>query len=336
MKFGEFIADKAVSLVLTAVCYGMMLIFLFAYRNSTEEIITISLVYWIAAFLRIIAEYLRKSRFYKELFRSLDGLDRKYLVTEMIQRPDFYEGRLLYDAMLEADRSMCENVSEIQRNSKALREYIELWVHEIKLPVASLMLMCHNDSSGEKYLRQLKRVDDYIENVLFYSRSENAEKDYIIKKVPLKKAFTESALKNREELLLMGVQLETENLEAEVMTDEKWLEYIISQLFSNSLKYFDDEPNPTIKVSAVENESFTELHFYDNGAGIPECDIARIFDKTFTGENGRTHQKSTGMGLYIVKSLCGRLGASINVSSKRGEYTEFIIRFGRNDFFNVT
>ena len=206
----------------------------------------------------------------------------------------------------------------------------ELWVHEIKLPVAGLQLMCHNDGA-QRYAEQLRRIDEYIENVLYYARSGSAEKDYIIKPVSLTRAFADIAVRNRCELQERGISLHTADLSAEVMTDGKWLEFMLGQLMSNSIKYGASE----ISVSAEELPDRTVLRFRDNGIGIPAGDLPYIFDKSFTGENGRTHTKSTGMGLYIVKKLCDRLGHSAEVSSVQGEFTEIALTFGKTELYKV-
>ena len=249
----------------------------------------------------------------------------------MTEKPEFYDGKLLNEVIREADKSMCEHIAEYRHQSEDFREYIELWVHEIKLPVASLQLMCHNDGIS-RYSEQLKRIDGYIENVLYYARSENAEKDYIIKEISLKRIFADTAIKNREALQEQNVSIRTENLDVSVMTDGKWLEYIFVQLMSNSLKYFSSEREPEIFVYAENKSDRVIFHFRDNGIGIPEQDLSKIFEKSFTGENGHHHAKSTGMGLYIVKKLCDKLGHGISAASAEGEYTDIIITFGKDNF----
>ena len=281
--------------------------------------------------------FIRKKAFYDELREKLGSLDKKYLIHEMLKRPDFYEGQLMYDALYEANKSMCENVAVYKRSSDDFREFIEMWVHEVKLPVASLQLMAHNSGgeTGEKFLEQLRRIDGYTDQVLYYARSENAEKDYIIKETSLRRMVANVALKDREALQLAGVSVETEGLDISVMTDGKWLEFILGQFMSNSLKYIASGREPVIKVSAEELDDRVLLHFRDNGIGIPVSDLPRVFEKSFTGENGRTRAKSTGMGLYIVKSLCDRIGHSIKAESVKGEYTEFTIGFAKNEYYRM-
>ena len=209
-----------------------------------------------------------------------------------------------------------------------------MWVHEAKLPVASLTLMCHNsEEPDEKMIAQLKRLDDNIENVLYYARSEASEKDYLIKEVSLKKTFSAVAVKNMDTLQALGFEVKTEGLDISVLTDGKWLEYILGQLMANSIKYATEERGRKLLVTAKENEKAVTLHFYDNGVGISKADIPYVFEKSFTGENGRNGAKSTGMGLYIVKSLCDRLGHGISIDSEKDSYTEVTITFPKNDFY---
>lgn len=337
MRFREYIRDRLWFYIITAVAAGLLYLFLTAYRVSVQLMLITGAILLLFVCAEELIGFIRKKAFYDELREKLGSLDKKYLIHEMLKRPDFYEGQLMYDALYEANKSMCENVAVYKRSSDDFREFIEMWVHEVKLPVASLQLMAHNSGgeTGEKFLEQLRRIDGYTDQVLYYARSENAEKDYIIKETSLRRTVANVALKDREALQLAGVSVETEGLDISVMTDGKWLEFILGQFMSNSLKYIASGREPVIKVSAEELDDRVLLHFRDNGIGIPVSDLPRVFEKSFTGENGRTRAKSTGMGLYIVKSLCDRLGHSIKAESVKGEYTEFTIGFAKNEYYRM-
>lgn len=337
MKLGSYIRDRLWYYLIAAAALGLMLLFLAAYRVSGQLIIFITSIYLISVFFEELTGYLRKRQFYAELHQKLDELDQKYLIHEMINKPDFLEGEILYNALCDANKSMCEKVAEHKRRSDDFRDFIEMWVHEVKLPVASLQLMAHNhrDELGEKFTEQLRRIDDYTDQVLYYARSKNAEKDYIIKETSLKRAVANVAIKNREAAQLAGASIETEGLDVTVLTDGKWLEFMLGQFMANSLKYTVENREPVIHISAEELDDKVLLHFRDNGAGIPESDIPRVFDKSFTGENGHTYAKSTGMGLYIVKNLCDRLGHGISAVSERGSFTELTIAFAKNDHYLI-
>ena len=330
MKLTEYLKDRISAYMIWAITWFLAVIILFAFHVQIQAVVIVSVILLIGVLCAETWNYLRKNKYYSKMLSDLEQLDKKYLLSEMAECPDFLDGRIIYEVMRETNKSMCEQISEHRRDSQSFREYIEMWVHEIKLPVAGLQLMCHNDGNS-KYAEQLRRIDDYIENVLYYARSGNAEKDYIIKSVSLKRTFAETAVRNRVELQEHGISVHTEGLDVQVMTDGKWLSFMIGQLMGNSMKYEAED----IFVTAEDKPEKTVLHFRDNGIGIPKSDIPYIFDKSFTGENGRTHSKSTGMGLYIVKKLCDKLGHGIEVNSIQGEFTEFSITFGKNDLYNV-
>lgn len=336
MKFGKFLSDKSVYLSITIGTWLIIWDFLAVFKIKSGQILIIGIIYFVADISKILWEFLRKRDFYKDVTYNCDSLEKKYLLSAMTESPEFYEGRIFYDVLCETNKSMCDNVTEYRKSSEEFQEYIELWVHEVKLPVASLLLMCHNNSEiDSKYNEQLRRIDDYIENVMYYVRSENVKKDYIIKEVSLKRAFANIAIKNREELQERNVILRTENLDIKVMTDSKWLEYIIGQIVANSMKYFSNHREPEIFVYTTDSSEKTTLHIRDNGIGIPASDLPYIFEKSYTGSNGHTHAKSTGMGLYIIKNLCDSLGHEVKAVSVLNEFTDISISFGKDNFIKM-
>lgn len=332
MRFSEYLKDNIAGLLISLGTWLFIAFFLLCFKTQTELVIFVSIVFLIGMTLHFVWGYFRKRNFYNSLTNGISQLDKKYLITEIIEKPDFIEGKIIYDALYEAGKVMNENIYTYRKGFSDFREYIELWVHETKLPIASLLLMSHNDGkNGTKYAEQLHRIDSYIENVLYYSRSESADKDYIIKPTVLGAVFKNVAVKNRDELLNLGVSINIDGLEKEVMTDGKWLEFILNQLISNSTKYFAENRDPEISVFTEESSDIISLHFKDNGEGISTTDLPYIFNKSYTGENGHNHSRSTGMGLYIVKNLCNRLGHKISAESVKGEFTDIIITFGKND-----
>lgn len=334
MKLKDFLKDKVFVYITSILIFLLMVLFLAAFHSPIRLTVILSVIFWLFILTIEAWDFMRKNSFYNDLTSKLDSLDKKYLISEMIKTPSFLEGKILNDVLHETDKSMVESVSAYRRNISEFREFIEIWVHEIKLPISSLLLMSHNHKSeiSSKAHEQLRRIDNYTDQVLYYARSENAEKDYLIKQNSLKRVVSNTALKNREDLLLNNVQIKTEDLDVDVMTDSKWIEYILGQLLTNSMKYFSNDRAPIVNIYAEDFSDRTVLHFIDNGIGIPASDLPYIFEKSFTGENGRIHAKSTGMGLYIVKNLCDRLGHNISLRSIQNEFTEFTITFAKNDF----
>ena len=336
MTFRNYLKDHIALLLMNGIILLMILIFLRAFRVEVSAVFVVVCLYVAAMILSLLWDFIRKKKFYDHLINSMQELDKKYLVSEMISSPGFYEGEIWTEVLADCDKSMAEWVAEYRRQNQLFREYIETWVHEAKIPIASMRLMCHNHPDLDaKMIAQLKQLDDDINNVLFYARSENAQKDYIIKETSLKKVFHEVAMNNRVILQLMDAEIAPRNLDILVMTDEKWLEFMLGQIISNSIKYCDAERKLKLEIWAEEISDKVMLHFRDNGIGIPASDLPRVFDKTFTGENGRKGSASTGMGLYIVRNLCDKLGHGINISSRESEYTEVTLTFSRNDFYKM-
>lgn len=334
MTIREYLWDRRAGYGTLAAALSLSLLFLAAFRTAAAAMWLLSGIFLISVTLHSIWDYTRKKAYYNRVLTSLEDLDQKFLLPEMLPEPLFYEGTLLGQVLSECCKSMTEHVAEHRRQNREFREYIELWVHEVKIPVASLQLMVHNLADpSEKMSVQLRRIDDDIEQVLYYARAENAEKDYLIQETPLQKIFGSTAVKNREALQMAGAQLETAGLEARVLTDAKWMEFILGQLLDNSLKYRSPDRPLQIRVWAEEQKDGVSLHYRDNGIGIPAEDLPYIFEKTFTGSNGRLASRSTGMGLYLVKNLCRRLGHRIEAVSAPGEYAEFTIVFSRNTLF---
>ncbi len=337
MKFSKYIKDNYLTLLLFSFIIAIIELILITFETNKQAIIGVAITAIIGCIVGIVYNFERKRKFYNKFLNDLDLLDKKYLITEMIEKPDFYEGKIIYDALYEIDKSMVERIKEYSLSIADFKEYIELWIHEVKLPLASMNLILHNhkELSDKKVVEQLKRIDDDVEQVLYYVRSENAEKDYLIKETELKKVISNVAIKNKDILLENNINFEVEVGDTKVFTDSKWLEFIINQIVSNSIKYVRDNAEHYIKITIEENNKNVILKIYDNGIGIAKSDIHKVFDKTFTGKNGRKVETSTGMGLYIVKQLCKKLGHKITIDSEENKYTEVSILFGKNDFYEV-
>ena len=283
----------------------------------------------------IFYPYFRKKHFYNELLSNLKELDQKYLILETLPQASFYEGKLLSEILYEVDKSMFENISKYKENTDDFKDYLEMWIHEAKIPISSLTLMLHNDNKiDKKYLEQIKRLDNYIDQVLYYVRSNYTEQDFVFKEMSLEKLISNVALKNKDDLLENKIDLYVDVKDITVSTDPKWLEFILNQIINNSIKYKNTKiKNSYIKIEAHEAKDTIKLSITDNGIGILEKDLSKVFNKSFTGENGRLRIKSTGMGLYIAKKLCTKLGHKIEITSEVNKMTIVTITFGKNNFY---
>lgn len=337
MKFGSFLKDRLYSIIIALFCYFIILLVLLAYKSDKAIVIAITIILLVTYNILFLTDFLRKQKFYTDLLTNIDNLDKAYLVLETLNRPEFYEGKLLYQALYEINKSMNENVRIEEEQLLNNKEYIEMWIHEVKRPLASLVLTLNNHKNilDRKTKNILKRLEDYVDQVLYYVRSENAEKDYFIKEIDLSKVIKNVGIKNMDDLLDNKVEFMFDKTNYKVLTDSKWLEFILNQIINNSIKYKRNIDNSYIKIYVEDNLNTTILIIEDNGIGIKSSDIRQVFDKTFTGTNGREKTTSTGMGLYIAKNLCKKLGHKIEIESKENEYTRVFITFAKNKFYDV-
>ena len=337
MKVGKYIKDKSFSIILRSILLVLIIVLMLLFQVPYALPVMVVVLFVVTELTVFFIYYLKRKKFYDTLRFNLERLDPKYLVLETIEEPTFYEGQLWYQYLYEINKSMCENVKEFQMSMEEFKDYIEMWVHEVKLPIASLLLMCHNhkDNMDEKYAEQLRKLDSYTEQVLYFVRSEHAEKDFLIKEVELSKLITKVALTHKDDLLNYNVAFQVEGLDKVVLTDGKWLEFILNQIINNAIKYRDTDKEASICITAKEFADKTVLYIKDNGIGVSESDLGRVFEKSFTGENGRQRAKSTGMGLYIAKKLCAKMGHILKIESKKGLYTSVSIIFAKNDYYKM-
>lgn len=335
-SFRPFLHDRIFSILIYTGALLVILVFGLAFHIAIDFLILVIILLVAAGLLSFLIEYFRRRRFYRALLVNLATLDRAYLVLETVEEPTFYDGKIFYDALYAVNKSLQEEIRRYADNTREFQEYIEMWIHEVKTPLSALMLINANSksSSRQAIAVEIQRLDDYTEQVLYFVRAENAEHDYLITKVPLAKLV--AAVANRHQSLLCSKQIEftTTGLDKIVSTDAKWLEFILNQIINNSIKYGATK----IAVSAVTKNDRICLRIHDDGIGISEKDLPRIFEKSFTGRNGRSNTKiapSTGMGLYIAKSLCDRLGHQIEVISEPGQGTTVELTFGQSEFYKV-
>lgn len=337
MSFKKYLNEYKLAIILTLLSYFLIFSLLMIFKINIALIILCELILIVLMLAILIGEYFRRRKFYNELLNNTNRLDKKYLVLETINKPNYYEGELIYQTLYEIDKSMIEHIKEYEDSIDEFKDYVELWIHEVKIPLMSLMLKCHNnkDKIDRTFEEQIRKLDNYIEQILYYVRSEETNKDFSIKNVELKKVISRTALRNKDDLLENKINLMVENVDFVVLSDSKWLEFIINQIINNSIKYRNNKVENYIKITAKEDSDKIVLSILDNGIGIEKADLSRVFEKTFTGSNGRIVTSSTGMGLYIVNKLCQKLGHVISIDSEINNYTCVNITFFKNDFYNL-
>lgn len=330
MSFGLFL-EKNIIFILFQFVFCVILFFIF-FLLEIPFIFTILLVLFILlfTFLYLYFIYFLKKRKALQMIHSCDKLKEKYYISEIIRKDDSIEGYPYYYVLKEASKAMNDKISDIEKNERDYEEYIESFAHEIKTPIAALSLYADNMKDASlKY--EIRKIEEYVEQVLYYARSDTAEKDYFVKKIKLNEIIHPLILKDKDVLLNNEIKLNVHDLEVLVYTDEKWLSFMIRQVLNNAIKYLDKEEK-TIEIYSEVHDNQVVLVILDNGCGIRASDAPRVFDKGFTGSN-RKKEYATGIGLYLVKKLSEKLDIAVSIESKYQEYTKVSFVFPKSKMY---
>lgn len=333
MSLRDYLKSRTGIIVLNIISLLTLIIFLISTGNTFDTIKVIMVVWILILGVFLIYEYKKRKVFFSEVLRCVENLDKKYLISEIIEEPPYIEAGLYYYLLKKASKSMRDEINIEKNKRKDYKEYIEQWVHEVKTPISLIKLIEENNKTNKSssVLQQLEDIDRYVEQALFYARSEDVEKDYLIKEISLEECVHRVITRNKQVFILNNIDIEIDNIDINVYCDSKWLEFILNQIIVNSVKYRNNE-NPMIKIKSVPIKNGNQLIIEDNGIGIPKEDLNRVFEKGFTGNKGRLAIKSTGIGLYLCKKLCDKLGLLIKIESEENLYTKVIITFPKGNF----
>lgn len=218
-----------------------------------------------------------------------------------------------------------EVVSDKQREYAEMVDYYTIWVHQIKTPIASMRLTLQNEDTAlsRQLTNDLFRIEQYVEMVLTFLRLNSKSTDYVLKEYDLDGILRQSVRKFAGEFISRKLSLNYESLHTVVLTDEKWFSFVIEQVLSNALKY---TPSGSISITM---EDGNRLCIRDTGIGIAAEDLPRIFEHGYTGYNGRMDKKASGIGLYLCKRICERLGHRIEAQSEVEKGTCIILDLSR-------
>ena len=279
----------------------------------------------------LAAGFLRDREFYQQLDLFCDSPENARYLSSILDEPRTLEGSIAYRALAVQGKAASDELAARSRDMKEYRDYIELWVHEAKTPIASAQLALSNLHGPEinKVRGDLDRIESRVEQALYYARSATLSEDFSIEELNLA-ALARKACRQRSRTLI-GAQVSLEfaiDDELKVLADAKWTDFIIGQVLENSAKY----GAKTIRFESTVKDAGTkdgciELAIGDDGNGIPAADVPRVFDRGFTGSRGRTHHKATGMGLYLAAVACERMGLGLRVSSEEGTGTTITLTF---------
>ena len=321
-----------ISFLLTnLVCMVALTVFLLVCDISISAVLLILVVWALVLLVGLFLTYWKRDRQMRQLLDMAEQLSERYLISEVMELPEQAEDQVYYRLLKMSGKSMLEQISEVKRERLEYKEYIEQWIHEIKTPITAMKLLCENHRTDwtKELLVELEKTNRFTEQALYFARSEYTEKDYSVREIALTQIVHQAIADNKYLLLQSGMRLEVEEIQDTVYSDEKWVRFILNQLIANAVKYRAGQP--VLRFSACRQQNQVVLMVEDNGIGISPSDLPRIFEKGFTGQNGRIVQQSTGIGLYLCKRLCEKLGIGISANSE-GKGTTISLFFHINDF----
>lgn len=329
MTILQYLQNRKGVLLLSLLCGIINIIVLFLYGNDMEPILYAFVIYFIFLLFLSIFDYGKLAKKHKILlsYDSTAGTP----ITELLPEKE----------LLAADyQNILLNLEELQRNQtnaytgheKELSDFYTLWVHQIKTPIAALRLLLQTSPDNISGMKsELFKIERYVDIILGYLRMENINQDLLLKHYSLE-ALVKQAVKKYSPLFIHSkLSLTLENLSLSVLTDEKWLVFSIEQLLSNAIKYTHSGGIRIYANAVLDNDILTTtLVIEDTGIGIAPQDLPRIFERSFTGYNGREDKKASGLGLYLCKTILTRLGHEISITSRLREGTRVTITFTEN------
>ena len=298
-------------------------IMFYLYNLPLEALIYTGSFCFLAALIASFSDFVN----YKESYKKLNFLeqnilnDLEALPKSLAIRIDYYH-KIIEKLYEELEKLTQENR---QKNTDMV-DYYSMWVHQIKTPIAAMNFLLDNEEVDQKILQQeLFKIERYVEMVLTYIRLDSTSSDYVITKINLDEVVKDTVKKYASLFINKKIKLNYVSHETMVISDKKWLSFAFEQILGNSVKY--SSMNGEITIETFENKLVIE----DKGIGIKEEDLPRIFEKGFTGFNGRYEKKSSGLGLYLCKKTLDKLGHHIEISSTVGKGTRVEITFPKED-----
>lgn len=327
MKFKDYFLNKITEILGTFFVLFLMLEFLYIIGNTFSVVFMIGVVIAILIITKYLMDWYRKKKYFKIITERVKDLKEPWLIAELLPVSYTIEDEIYQELLRKVGSSAIEKIHKIEDEQKEYEDYIEQWIHEVKTPITSIHLMLENRISENPGLKrdlnvELSRLENDVELALYYARSEQIYRDYLIQKLNVRKVLLKVVNKNRTVIMNSSVAIDLDCDEAlYAYGDEKWLVFMLTQVLLNAIKY-KAEADAKVVMRAKRDNKRIVLNIIDNGKGIKKEELPRIFDKGFTGSNGRDNEKSTGMGLYLVHKLCEKLEIDIEADSVYGEFTE--------------
>ena len=319
----KYIKSHTKSIVLFILCTLIFAMVFSLYDLPLEAVFYSFLLCFILSTFFIVFDFLKYCKRHKTLDNLMNNIN---LSIDNLPEPSYLFEVEYQDLIKSVYEDKMNTISKYDNETSALIDYYTLWAHQIKTPIAAMRLLLQTDNLNIKDLNlELFKIEQYVDMVLQYLRLNSDSTDFVIKKYDLNKIVKKAVRKYSKVFIGKKLSLDFKDFNCEVVTDEKWLSFVIEQILSNSLKY-----TTFGKISIYLKEPKT-LVIEDTGIGIAKEDLPRICEKGFTGYNGRLDKKSTGIGLYLSKSILKKLSHSINIESTVGVGTKVFINLDTYD-----
>lgn len=338
MTLASYLRDRLPSACVRAASLALVALALAAYGVEVGVVTLVTVLLAAGEAVVLLVDFWRRWGFYQRLDRTTDGLAKHgvaYLASELTREPATLEEAAFLDALRRASKSMADQVAIMRAEQRDYRDYVETWVHEVKTPIAAGRLVAANNPGpvADAMDAELGRIEGYVEQALYYARSTTLDRDFQVREVVLADVVRAALRRNARTLIDARVTPELGELGLTVSADPKWVEFMLGQLMGNAAKYRrEDAEAGRLRVWASRRQTGmdaweTLLFVEDDGVGIPPEDLGRVFDRGFTGANGRRYARSTGMGLYLVRELAGKMGLAVSVDSEQGRWTRVTLAF---------
>ncbi len=335
MNFSDWLKDKVPALLLHFTALFLLNLYLLAVGNRALTLILIDTAWVMTLCLWYGFDFYRRRRYFAAINELMERLDQPYLVQEFLEQTGRLEDQLYETILKRSNKAVIERIRLLEEDQQEYRDFIEGWIHEVKLPITGMRLAAHTaDPDLRRRLEtSLTTLENDVDQALFFARSDQVCQDYMIRETDLHTVVHSLLARNKHLLIQNQITVTTDCEDAIVFSDAKWLEFILGQILLNAIKY-KKETDSQISFYAEPISGGIRLSVRDNGIGIPPEDLSRVFDKGFTGTNGRLRNASTGIGLYLCQKLCRKLGLEIRIASTVQEYTEVSLLFPRSAYLS--
>ncbi len=333
VSFFTFLEEKITEILFQLFFLAVVAFLLIFYGVDTLFVVSLVILFISIQGLFQWCLYRKKRKASQHIIDLVDGLEETYYIADVLPKPKEFQNKAYCYALKKACKSMNDEIGKITEEKQDYQEYVESFAHEIKIPIGALSLTFDN-TKNYTLKKETDKIFQLVEQMLYYARSENTEKDYFVKQLQLDEVIHNVILKFRHSLMERKAIINIHDIENVIYTDEKWLTFILSQIVQNAIKYFDKQENK-LTIYSQDNGTNILLVIEDNGCGIKASDLSRVFEKGFTGSN-RNKANATGMGLYLSKKLCDRLGLKLDIASTEKEYTRLTITFPKGTVHNFS